>query len=93
MSLKLLAVFAEILLALTGREGVETVGFCDTVVVQPLKDNRDLLLVGHGGLLAMKRPGFCLDFSGTKVSVPLKIPATVFRSSWCFPRSSPTSAS
>ena len=92
VSLKLLAVSAEILLALSGREDVETVGFGDTVVVQPLKDNRGLLLVGHGGLLAMKCSGFSLNSLGTKASVPLKIPATVFRASWCFLCSSPTSA-
>ena len=48
--LKLLVDFAEILLALTGREGVETVGFGGTAVARPIKDNRGLLLVGHGGL-------------------------------------------
>ncbi len=47
MSLRLHAVFAEILLALSGREGVETVGFGDTVIARPLNDDRGLLLVGQ----------------------------------------------
>ena len=45
--LKLIAVFAEALLALTGREDVETVSFGDTAVARLLNDDRGLLLVGQ----------------------------------------------
>ena len=91
--LMLHAVFAEILLALTGREGVETTGLGDTAVAQSLNDDRGLLLVGQSCPLSNEVLRVLFGLLGHRASMPLKIPATVFRASWCFPRSSPTSAS